>query len=159
MVGILCICKQSPSVLRVGRGAMPAPSSLEKQQGIFFPCPGFPADLLCYLKLSLCRGGWKFVMSRKGSFLGILHCSSSFASASASPRLKADGHWGSPWRPVRADHFPDGLCLAAKVYEKGVHCFYLKAQLCLWSYFCNTPLLKNNFIGCLILHQSNFKAD
>lgn len=163
MVGILRICKQSPSVQRVGREAVPAPASLESQQGIFFPCPGFPANLCCLAcifdrKLSLCVAGWRFATSYKRSCLDILHCSSSFASAPTSPKLEADGRRASSWRPRSTGHSADGLWLSVKVYKMGVHSFYLKAHLCLRGYFCSTLLWKNHFIGCLILHQSNFKA-
>lgn len=127
------------------------------------PLLGFPVNLYCSLTmfdcgLTLCITDWSFAALHTGSFLGILLYSSSFSSTSAPLKLEGGGRWGSSFVPVCASNLHWRALTLSKGAQEGVHCFYLKAQLCLWSYFCNTLVLKNHFIRCLILHQSNLKA-
>lgn len=158
MIGAHHIHKWSPSVLMLEREVMPAPSSLERQQRILFPCLGFPGNLQCSLtlfvcRLTLCITQWSFSTLHTGSFLG-----TSFAGTFASLKLEAGGHWGSSCVPVSISHWHWQALTLSRGAQEGVHCFYLKGQLCLWSYFCNILVLNNHFIHCLILHQSNFKV-
>lgn len=131
MVGILHICKQSPSVLRVGIEVVPVPSSLESQPGSFFPCPDFLAGLYVWLLIKPEHSCVEIHRSHKGSFSSILCYSSSSAGASASPDLEWDGGWCSSWSSLKMG---SALWLQAEVYKRGVCCTFLTVQL-FWIIF------------------------
>lgn len=124
------------------------------------PLLGFPVNLYCSLTMFDCRltlwiTEWSFATLHTGSSLGVLLYSSSSASTSASLKLEGGGH---SFVPVSSSCLHRQALTLSKGAQEGMHCFYRKAQLCLQSYFCNTLVLKNHFIRCLILHQSNLKA-